>query len=1120
MSLLENLQSQFPEQDRQQGATYFVTGAVKEVSDEDGLITAQVSNGEDSVNTVEMDTIDDHVIYMECGCLRFAAAGTCRHVWAAALQVSENRSTPPPRPSSYRSSKKKKVVSRKKRDKKKPKKKDKTPMWLKSLNEVARDFDDAGVTRQSVRPGAAREQRIWYVITLNRNLRNSSPLIEFEQQVQRQSGEWGSIKQLPISDPGISITDADHRDAIDTVNLWRRALKSDHGLDFYYRHRPEPQVVEWTIPSLAFDATLPKLFATGAVRWRLDDSTTAIESFPLRWDDEVWSLSIDVSTDEDAEEWIFQGRLNSPSNQTCLLEETAFVFMDGLVMFPNRMAKLDSNGLAQWLPMLRSTGKLRVPFADRDRFVKEFGDSNLLASLQLPEQLLPAAVDLKPAARIRLKTHQSGRTVRVHGVIHFLYGDVEIRVQESSLLLQSSESQVRYRRDINAETAWLKALPTDLRPYTDEPWQQNRPDVDCLPARMLTAVGGLLEAGWDVEIEEQKVRQGGIAKVSVSSEIDWFNLEGEFEFDDTAVVLPEILQAARAGQHFVKLRDGSLGMLPQEWLDNNEDLIALGEVSGEKIRFRQSQAMLLDSLLAAQDNGEADKRFKAFCRKLRSFDGIKPKSAPRGFKGELRQYQRDGLAWLNFLREFGLGGCLADDMGLGKTVQVLALLESRRTRRLKTDEQRLPSLVIVPKSLVFNWIEEARKFAPKLRVGNYTGTGRKSLLSSLDDYDILITTYGSARIDIVELKEIAFDYVILDESQAIKNSNAQAAKAVRLLNGRHRLAMTGTPIENHLGELWSLFEFLNPGMLGRSTAFKRLAKRPQSISKRDALADKSDNADATPDESKSKKPDGLEMLARAIRPYMLRRTKQEVLTDLPDKTEQTLFCELSGKQRKTYNEIRDFYRASLMQTVKKKGLKRSKFQVLEALLRLRQAACHPALISSDHVKTPSAKLDLLESQLEDITRDGRKVLVFSQFTSLLGLVRDRLDKQGTTYEYLDGKTTKRQQKVDRFQTDADCSVFLISLKAGGSGLNLTAAEYVFILDPWWNPAAEAQAIDRAHRIGQENQVFAYRLIAKDTIEERILELQDSKRDLAASIISADSSLMSGLSSEDLQMLLS
>ena len=1119
MNLTDQLRHHFTTKDRGRGASYFGEGMVDHIDDQGEVVHAEVSNSRGSTYNVVINFDGDTPSKISCDCPRFDDGYACKHIWASVLQLSLTRDHGDP--NSTKGSVKRPVS---KKEKKVPRRsnrsgsKRKTPEWLISLNNVVRGSSaDADHSQPIPLLGNAREQRIWYTITLNQNLSNNSPQIDFEQQMRRKNGDWGALKQLSITEQGLEITDSVHRDAIDTINHWRSALQSRNARDWHYRHYGSGQVTNWTIPTLALDAVLPKLFATDSVRWRLDASTPPGEAFQVRWDEHTWSLNIEVVTDEEASEWVFRARLTSGSD-SCNLDDTVFVFQDGLVLFSNRMARFDPNGNLQWLPVLRSTGTLRVPFKDKDRFVREFGGSDVIAGLTLPEDLLPPPVAVQPAARIRLRTVTDNRRPRVHGDIHFLYGDLPIRARSQAQLIRPDESEVRYRRDLDAEQVWLRALPADLSPYGGKIWSNDRPDVDCQAARMISIVGELLEAGWDVEIEEQKVRQSGAARVSVKSDIDWFDLEGEIDFDETAAELPDILEAAKSGQQFVKLRDGSLGMLPQEWLDQNEDLVALGELQDGRVRFRQSQAMLLDSLLAAQPEATADRAFRNFCRKLRSFDGIKPKSAPRGFKGELREYQRDGLAWLNFLREFGLGGCLADDMGLGKTVQVLALLESRRTRRLKADEQRLPSLVVVPKSLVFNWIEEAKRFAPKLRVGNYTGTERKSLLGTLDQYDLLITTYGSMRIDIVELKEIVFDYVILDESQAIKNANAQAAKAARLLNGRNRLAMTGTPIENHLGELWSLFEFLNPGMLGRSTAFKRLAKRPRLATQKDGL--EGEDAEVQGGDQERVASDCVEMLAQAIRPYMLRRTKQEVLTELPDKTEQTLFCELSAKQQKTYNKIRDFYRTSLMKSVKKQGLKRSKIHVLEALLRLRQAACHPGLIDADYAKSPSAKLDLLEAQIEEIARDGRKVLVFSQFTSLLGLVRDRLDKQGMVYEYLDGKTRDRQSKVDRFQTDADCSVFLISLKAGGSGLNLTAAEYVFILDPWWNPAVEAQAIDRAHRIGQEKQVFAYRIIAKGTVEERILELQKSKRDLADSIISADSSLMSDLSSDDLQLLLS
>ena len=399
----------------------------------------------------------------------------------------------------------------------------------------------------------------------------------------------------------------------------------------------------------------------------------------------------------------------------------------------------------------------------------------------------------------------------------------------------------------------------------------------------------------------------------------------------------------------------------------------------------------------------------------------------------------------------------------------------------------------MPRSLVFNWIEEAARFAPEMRVLDYTGTDRSTEL--VKDHDLVLTTYGTLRRDAAHLKDIEFDYVILDEAQAIKNATTASSKAARLLQGRHRLALSGTPVENHVGELWSLFDFLNPGLLGTATAFQQGA----------GVRARSDRSD-------------LELLSRAIRPFILRRTKQQVAPELPERTEQTIHCELEDAQRKLYDDLRDRYRRTLLAQVDRDGLNKSKMQVLEALLRLRQAACHPALVDQRRGAESSAKFDVLLPRLAELVEDGYKALVFSQFTTLLGLLRPRLEASGIVYEYLDGRTRDRAARVERFQNDPDCRVFLISLKAGGLGLNLTAAEYVFLLDPWWNPAAEAQAIDRAHRIGQTRHVFAYRLIARDTVEEKVAELQQSKRELADAILTADAGLIRSLSREDLEWL--
>jgi SNF2 family DNA or RNA helicase len=430
-------------------------------------------------------------------------------------------------------------------------------------------------------------------------------------------------------------------------------------------------------------------------------------------------------------------------------------------------------------------------------------------------------------------------------------------------------------------------------------------------------------------------------------------------------------------------------------------------------------------------------------------------------------------------------------MGLGKTVQVLALLLDHASTRT----ERHPSLVIVPKSLLFNWLHEIRRFTPQLSAVEYVGTNRAELVETLARHDVVVTTYGTLRRDIAILKDIPFDYVVLDEAQTIKNASSQVAKASRLLQARHRLALSGTPIENHLGDLWSIFEFLNPGMLGRSSVFKLLS---------------SDSRD-----SESQK-----ALASGLRPFVLRRTKQEVATELPEKLEETIYCQMDDDQRRKYDELRIHYRQSLLGLVRQQGLEKSTMHVLEALLRLRQAACHPGLLDPNLNDHPSAKLDVLCPHLEELIEEGHKALVFSQFTSMLAIVRKQLDRRGIPYAYLDGKTRQRKRVVDQFQNDPAVPVFLISLKAGGLGLNLTAAEYVFLLDPWWNPAVEAQAIDRAHRVGQTKPVFAFRLICKDTVEEKILELQAKKRTLADAILDTDQRVLSDMTTEDLELLLS
>ncbi|MBZ0152350.1 MAG: DEAD/DEAH box helicase, partial [Planctomycetes bacterium] len=412
-----------------------------------------------------------------------------------------------------------------------------------------------------------------------------------------------------------------------------------------------------------------------------------------------------------------------------------------------------------------------------------------------------------------------------------------------------------------------------------------------------------------------------------------------------------------------------------------------------------------------------------------------------------------------------------------------------------------PHLLVAPRSVLGNWLEETRRFAPGLRVLDFSTPDRwrDGATGRLRGHDLVLTTYALLRADAPRLleHEVEFDHTILDEAQAVKNANSQSAKAVRLLKARHRLVLTGTPVENHLGDLWSLFEFLNPGMLGRLPAFR-------------ALFGKGSDAEGLREHR--------ELVQRALRPVLLRRTKQQVLKDLPDKVEQTLWCDLAPAQRKRYDALRRHYQQLLLGG----GGELSddqRFLVLEALLRLRQAACHEALLPGRVASPESAKFEELLPRLEELAAEGHKALVFSQFTSLLDLLEPKLRERGIGFERLDGKTRNRAERVARFQGEATSPVFLISLKAGGFGLNLTAASYVFMLDPWWNPAVEMQAIDRAHRIGQQRVVNAYRLVCRGTVEERVLELQARKKALSDAILGNERSLLQDLTRADLELLL-
>jgi hypothetical protein len=967
--------------------------------------------------------------------------------------------------------------------------------WKKSLANLRGGMEKTAAPHGEAWPPG---REILYIVDVPATLAGQGLVVEVPHRQRKQDGEWSKPKSQRIGLQQIPrLPDPADRQILALLVGAREQTSYGAGYAYYPSYSYyDSAPCRYTLTTPQQEPLLSLMCQTGRCRLRLTPDEA--EPRPLHWDaGEPWEFWLSVAPDQVGKHYLVTGGLRRGAER---LELTAPVLLlaGGLVFWEDRVGRLRDFGAFELLALLRKQDVLSVPAKQKDDLLRELLRLPHLPRLDLPADLRFEEVKLVPRPCLKVKAPEKRMWggPRLRGELSFDYeGEVVAEGQPGQTVYQADRRRLIVR-DAAAEAAAAARLRQegfrDTRGYYG-----HKPELELAPRNLARVVRNLLDAGWHVEAEGKVYRTPGAFHIEVNSGIDWFELNGRVQYGDTEAKLPALLEALRRGEDTVKLGDGTFGILPEAWLKKYGLLAGLGKAQDGRLRFARNQVGLLDALLAAQPEVEVDAVFRRARDELRRFEGVAAADAPAGFVGELRGYQREGLGWLYFLQKFGFGGCLADDMGLGKTVQVLALLESRRAKRTRKSADRPgPSLVVVPRSLVFNWIQEAARFTPKLRVLDHTGVQRLRPGSHFNDYDLVLTTYGTLRRDALHFKDVSFDYCILDEAQAVKNARSESAKAARLLRGDHRLILSGTPVENHLGELWSLFEFLNPGMLGSASVFQ-LGGGMRNPS----------------EETRT-------LLARALRPFILRRTKKQVARELPEKLEQTIYCELEPAQRKLYDELREHYRQSLLTRIDRDGLSRSKIHVLEALLRLRQAACHPGLIDRKRTSESSAKLDVLLPQLAEVFEGGHKVLVFSQFTSLLAIVRERLDREGIPYEYLDGHTRDRAGRVERFQTDPNCQLFLISLKAGGLGLNLTAAEYVFLLDPWWNPAVESQAIDRAHRIGQTRQVFAYRLIARDTVEEKVLQLQQTKRDLADAIINADNSLIRNLGREDLELLLS
>lgn len=1124
MSLASKLSHEFSTAVRTRGLKYERKGAVEIVNHTRALIAAFVRGAEYYQVSLKLaaTTLD-----VACTCPYFVGGEACKHIWATMLVADENlylldansRSklqlrfdngalselpAVSPANDSLPLTKNRSAVSAKPLPE---------PIWKAQLARLA----------NSVRASLGEERDSWplgrehfYLIDAAESESRGQLVLDVAFRERTIKGEWGKIKTQNISSRQIPTIKSD----VDREILTMLAGGRGSYVSGYYNPYISDSISRCHLSPELLQLVLPLICATGRCLLRQTDKNATMPVIQCD-DGNAWELYLTARRDAEREEYLLRGLLRRGDEEAELAAQALVV--EGLAISRDfRAVPVNTPGAYAWINVLKRGGEVRIPADSADDLLEQ-----LLALPSIP--VLELADDLKfESIRLPLTPHLVMRRpayVYAHQLevqLSFEYGETSVPFTDSRDGIYERASRRFILRDREAEQHAIERLrPLGFKFVAGYGEQRRR--LELAPGNLPRAVKALLADGWKVEAEGKLYRTPGAMSMAVSSGIDWFELHGSVEFGEgLQAQLPALLSALKRGETMVQLGDGSFGLLPETWLKKYGLLASLGETEADHLRFKQTQTGVLDALLATQPEITCDEVFTRVRAEWGNFAGVEAVAPPKSFVGTLRDYQCEGLGWFAFLQRFGFGGCLADDMGLGKTVQVLALLEQRRLswanadtdatlpepsrqRRLKSfrppaqGESAAPhtSLVVVPRSLIFNWQQEAARFTPQLRLLTHIGGDRTKDSDHFSDYDLVLTTYGTLLRDAVHFNEAEFDFVILDEAQAIKNAKTESAKAARLLKAKHRLALSGTPIENHLGELWSLFEFLNPGMLGGPAVFQLSANGTRA-------------------------PDGetRNLLARALRPFILRRTKQQVAKELPEKLEQTIFCEMEPAQQKHYDELRDYYRGSLLDRVKSVGINRAKMHILEALLRLRQAACHPALITKSAGTEPSAKLDVLLPQLLEVTEEGHKALVFSQFTSFLAIVRERLDREKVKYEYLDGKTRDRAARVERFQTDPECKLFLISLKAGGLGLNLTAAEYVFLLDPWWNPAVEAQAIDRAHRIGQSQRVFAYRLITRGTVEEKVLALQETKRDLADSILSADNNLIKNITKDDLLLLLS
>lgn len=943
-----------------------------------------------------------------------------------------------------------------------------------SLLDTSRDIEVFKKIAQNLRSTSQwrdrpRDQFVWYVLDPYKN-RGYAELYFYERR-KLKDGSWGKPKKISLSDLKVDalLSESEKR----VFSLLRGALMDSN--EKLVNHKGfQYAIVQKELAATIFNALHP----TGRLGVIGESNVFELEILPLTWSSHK-EIKEHLFLEEDCEAQVYRLMQSFYLGENEIKKESLIFFFDSqLALWGQELVSLNlcfSSDLSYEL--FKKSGLTVEKDKQRD-IVGLIRDLGGRAKISLPQDFPLKEKIVAPNGILEVDPVKQNDHFVIFGKILFDYEGEIHEYHEQKELIQNDDFFIKYKNLKIEEDKKNKILRI---PGVSE---HGFSTIIIHEERFEDVFNHLTRLGFQIRAFGKNVKSGSFHYPKVKGQKDWFDLDIKVSFDQLEFSPPDILRRLEGSRYFIKLNQNEVGLIPSEWLSRIKTLSQLAPSRSGIMKFPFAQALVIREMF--KKDFISDKNFDSQLERLTQFDRLSIIRPSKQFQGKLRGYQTIGLSWMHFLEKIGCGGCLADEMGLGKTIQVISYIQKRKMKQMGT------FLVVVPKSLVTNWQREAKKFTPNLVVRVYEGGERERLLESSKNgvIDILLITYGLLRRDIEKIQKVHFDGIVLDEAQNIKNSKSQTAKSAYKLKSTIKLALTGTPVENHLGELFSIFRFLMPGL------FK---------------AHLSSFGPTFQDET-------LSYVLKGLRPFLLRRNKEDVLKELPLKTESVVYCEFSEEEKKEYQKLAAFYRTQFDKKLKDESVKSSSFHALEGLLRLRQFSCHPKLLD-EHSSFVSAKIPILLEHLREIRDTGKKTLVFSQFTSFLKLIALELDKEAIGYCYLDGKTSKREQVIDEFGQNAEKTAFLISLKAGGVGLNLTCANYCYILDPWWNPAVENQAIDRIHRIGQKDPVFIYRLISKDTVEQKVVELQETKKGIEKLVFSDEQSFLGSLSQTELLSLM-